>query len=306
MNVDRRRFLRGALMVGGAAAFGGGGYVAGLLSQPDPPPPILLWSEEFDGPLDLVGRGNAQGRWRASDVWQPTDVGYADFGAGGHSCWMATPEQTLGGHRYNPFSVAGSVLTITATRTPADALADAGHCPWLGGILISNTDRPDMTFGYGYYEFRARFPDPGRGMFPALWFYAAHGQNPARQEAAEIDVIEVFGQRRGRPWTAGVHVADADGAMRAMQVISSDADTTAWHTYGLHWTPERVAFYRDRALVRVVDGDAAEFFTGCQMSIRMDMSMDATWFDRQDRADTSTPARLRAQIDYVRRYDRPF
>ena len=303
--LDRRQFLRGALAGATGLVLGGAIYATKRLTTPARPP-VLLWSEEFDGPLDLATAGSPLGRWRASDVWQSLDVGYADFGAGGRSCWLANPHQRLGGIAYNPFSVRDSVLSISARRTPAGALAAADRCPWLGGVLISNTDRADMTFGYGYYEFRVRLPNPGQGMFPALWFYAAHGQNPDRQAAAEIDLLEIFGYPRGRPWVVSLHEVAADGKGSQRQVLSRKDDTSGWHTYGLHWTVDQLGFYRDRTLLSRVTGSDARFYAGCRMSIRMDYSMDATWFGPAQRSGTSTPDVLRMDVDYVRRYDRPF
>lgn len=269
-------------------------------------PPKLLWAEEFDS-LDLRTLENPNGRWGSTDVAQPLGKGYADFGAGGHRCWFASPDQELGGVRYNPFSVRDSVVTITAQRTPAAALSDAQGCPWIGGLLTSNTRIPSMVFGYGYYEFKMRLPNPGRGMFPALWFYAADGLNPSTKNGAEIDLLEVFGDASGSPWTSSLHMVNNKGKGTARQAFIKDTrSTTSWHTYGLNWTSQRLGFYRDRKLIHEVTGPDAEFFAGCRMSIRMDYSMDAEFFGADNLADTSTPSRLLLEIDYVRKYARPF
>jgi beta-glucanase (GH16 family) len=276
-------------------------------ASPTPTPqPNLLWAEEFDS-FDLASSVNPNGRWRPNDVWQPIDQGYADFGAGGHQCWLASPEQSLGGTVYNPFAVADSVLTISATRTPAAALAATGRCPWIGGTIVSNTNRPDMTFGYGYYEFRARFPIAGRGMFPALWFFAARGQNSAaNKDGAEIDLLEVFGFPTGQPWTSGLHMKDARGQGDSMQVLTLATDTAGWHTYGLDWTESKLDFYYDREVKASITGPSATYFAGCKMAIRVDYSMNAQFFGAARQSDATTPAVLSLDVDYIRQYDRPF
>ncbi len=259
-----------------------------------------MWSDEFKS-LDLVSLANPNGLWRPSDVWQPMNQGYADFGTGGHSTWLANPAQELGGHAYNPFSVKDSVLSITARRTPQPALTDAGNCPWLGGMLISNTNRGDMIFGYGYYEFRVRFAVRGKGMFPALWLYAAHNLNGSKGQA-ELDVLEVFGGVNG-PWIASLHKTSSSG----QRVFSRVVDLGGWHTYGVAWSASRVDLYFDRRLVASATGPYVSYLEGSQMSIRMNLSMDATFFaDTGTLSDASTPSPLVMEVDYVRKYDRPF
>lgn len=303
--LSRRDFLRAAIVGGGIITFGGFTYAALEINSRNSPP-RLLWSEEFDAPLDLVSQTNPHGKWRLNDVWQDLDAGYVDFGAGGNSCWMANPNQTINGVAYNPLAVRNSVLRITARRADPAVLPAIEYCPWIGGMLISNTDRDDMTFSYGYYEFRARFPNPGRGMFPAIWFYAAHEKNEPAQAAAEIDLFEVFGNEGGQPWVASLHAAQSQNRGSGQVVIRSESETSAWHTYGLNWQEDRMEFYRDRKLLKTVTGAVVQNYAGCKMSIRMNYSMNATWFGAAQLSDASTPNELYADFDYVRQYDRPF
>lgn len=306
MAVSRREF--GALSLSAVAA----SLLAACSSAPSvksttpaASPPKLLWSDEFER-LDLVTAANPNGAWAPREPNRPVGLGYPDLGASGTNCWLATPEQELGGTAYNPFSVADSVLSITARPTPASALADAHGCPWLGGLLVSNTNLPAFRFGYGYYEFRMRFPVTGKGMFPALWFYAAHGTEDAKA-GAEIDLVEVFGDADGQPWNSSLHALDSERRGPQQEaLISEDEDTKSWHTYGMEWTEEHLSFYRDRVLVRSVTGDMPAFFAGTQMSIRMDYSMNAEFFSADHKSDSSTPSELTMEVDYVRKYDKAF
>ena len=301
--VGRRRFLGIAAL--SVATAGAALYATDALTGSEQTAPRLLWSEEFDR-LDLVTPTRPAASWRTHDVDYPIDEGYADLGAGGRQCWMASPGQELRGTTVNPFTVQDSVLTITAMRTPAQIIDEVQGCQWIGGALMTNTARPELNFGYGYYEFRARFPNPGRGMFPALWFYAASRGNPAAQGRAEIDLLEIFGDADGAPWVSTLHEKDSSGNGAVRSVSSRDDDTTQWHTYGLHWTADALRFYRDRDVIKSVTGHDASYYAGCAMSIRLSYSMNATWFAPGNAADGSTPDELSMEVDYIRQYDRPF
>lgn len=263
--------------------------------------PKLLWSDEFEF-LDLASPTNVSGKWRPNDVWQPLDEGYADFATGQHSTWLINPAQKLPGTTFDPFSVSDSVLSISCTKTPTATLAAVNGCPWLGGLLVSNTANPlnASGFGYGYYEFRARFPIPGKGMFPALWFYAARDKNPTAQAAAEIDLFEIFGDGSGGPWFSTLH----DSATQSNVVQVQSLDTSQWHTYGIDWTAEKMDFYYDRQLTSSAKPDTVRFFIGAKMAIRVDFVMDATFFDSGNLSDASTPDTLRLDLDYIRQYDK--
>ncbi|MGK5110441.1 glycoside hydrolase family 16 protein [Geodermatophilus sp. CPCC 205506] len=279
------------------------------------------WAEEFDS-LDLASSANPQGFWRANDIWQPIDEGYAGFDGTHPATWFLNPAQELGGAPRSPFTVADGVLSITARRTPAewtDDMAQAnrttpGHAPaWSGGILVSNTSRPDGRFSHGYYEVRARFGTPGSGGWPALWFFAADGQNPGREQA-EIDLLEIFGHASGRPWFITLHeAAKADGQIvpaagastptGQVNVAELSTDTSGWHTYGMDWQEDSIRFYQDDVLMAEVTGADAAFFRDAQMSLRLNYAMDGSWFPPAQRSDATTPDALTMDVDYVRRWD---
>ncbi|MGY1840833.1 MULTISPECIES: family 16 glycosylhydrolase [unclassified Modestobacter] len=279
------------------------------------------WSEEFDS-LDLASSAHPGGFWRANDTWQPVDAGHAAFDGSRPATWFLNPNQRLAGEFRSPFSVSDGVLSITAQRTPAEWATDIaavntqnpGHAPpWSGGLLISNTARPDARFGHGYYEIRMRAPVPAKGGWPALWLFAASGLNPGK-ENAEIDLLEVFGHASGQPWSVTVHekayargaIAPAAGATTAdgqVDVAHVMTDTTDWHTYGLDWQKGHLRFYQDGRQVAEVTGSDAAFFDDVTMSIRLDYAVDASWFPAGQRSDASTPDVLSMQVDHIRRWD---
>lgn len=263
---------------------------------------VLLWAEEFDKSLDLTTSTHI-GKWRPNDQWQDVNLGYSDFGG---DSWNINPNQHP---LHSPFLVADGVLTIKARKTPEaivpdiKALAESGKAPkWSGGILI--TDLLQHSFKYGYFEIRARLPNPGKGMLPAIWLYVSDGRylNDKRKSGAEIDILEVIGHDRGSPWSITVHRRDWLGIGDQTEVGTFENDTTEWHTYGLDWQPTYLRFYRDGMMVGEVTGADASWFD-IEMSIRLNHSVDGNHVDKLGNlSDQTTPEIMMMQIDYVRVY----
>jgi hypothetical protein len=259
----------------------------------------LLFSDEFDT-FNFASATNANGFWRPNDFWQSiSSGGYKDFAG---TSWNINPNNPTFAP-YNPFSVSNSILTITCTRTPT-ALVSAiqaemtaqgipGAVPaWCGGMLIQNP--AVRKFKYGYFEFRARWPNPGKGMFPALWFYSTDGgADPQGKSWSEIDLLEIFGV--SNTWSTSLHGGTG------YTIGTKTQDTTDWHTYALDWQPTYLKVYRDDVLVYTVTGADAEWFNAT-MGIRLNYAMDASWFGANT-SDSNTPDNLTMQVDYVRVYD---
>lgn len=279
-----------------------GSYVNFL--APATPPASLIWQDTFDSSLDL-STATRTGAWRPNDFWQDINKGYRDFAG---SSWNLNPNETPA---YSPFSISSGILSIKAQRTPATlnstiaasmaAQQQSGSVPaWSGGILI--TDKRQRTFGYGYYEFKARFPTPGKGMFPALWLYSADGTLNPGKEGAEIDILEIFGYADGTHVDSTVHFL-ASNNVRARASFNSSivGDTASWHTYALDWQPTYMRFYKDNALYAEMTGDDAAWYNGVRMGIRMNYAMDAPWFG-VNASDATTPSPLSMDIDYIKVY----
>ena len=271
------------------------------LPHPSPiPVGHLLFSDEFDA-FDLASASHTNGFWRPNDFWQGiSSGGYKDFAG---TSWNINPNNPTFAP-YNPFSVSNGILTITCTRTPT-ALVSAiqaemtaqgipGSVPaWCGGMIVQNP--AVRKFKYGYFEFRARWPNPGKGMFPALWFYSTDGgADPLGKSWSEIDLFETFGI--SNTWSTSLHGGTG------YTIDTKVQDTTDWHTYALDWQPTYLKVYRDDVLVYTVTGADAEWFN-TTMGIRMNYAMDASWFGANATSDSNTPDNLTMEIDYVRVYD---
>jgi hypothetical protein len=90
----------------------------------------------------------------------------------------------------------------------------------------------------------------------ALWMI---GLSDAPGHSSEILVAEIFG-RNVRPREArigmGVHPFGDPAITDDFVEEAIPIDVREWHTYSADWTPERVAWYIDDRLVRVVDQSA--------------------------------------------------
>src|SRR5262249_13635732 len=157
------------------------------------------------------------------------------------------------------FSTSGSVLTITSRHNDpslysamdAEMLSQGIPQPrpnWLGGMLVNNVDV--QSFTYGYFEAKLRWPNPGKGMFPAWWLYNARG---GPKTNAEIDILEIFGDAGGK-FSTSCH-----GSLSAT-LATETGDTTSWHTYGLDWQPSYLRFNKDRVQYFELTGPNAEWF----------------------------------------------
>jgi beta-glucanase (GH16 family) len=167
------------------------------------------------------------------------------------------------------------------------------------------TERRHITFRYGYFEIRTRFPEPGRGMFPAIWLYVADGRTvpDPRKSGAEIDILEILGEAEGHPWDSTAHLRDWQGTGQQVGVVHSDADTRGWHVYGLEWRQDRLRFFLNGQLTGELAGPDAAWFD-VPMSIRLNFAVDGSYVAKRGRAsNTSTPSSMTMQVDYVRVFE---
>jgi hypothetical protein len=274
------------------------------------PGPGLAWSDEFES-LSLASSENPEGLWRPNNAWHKlTSPGFKDYAG---SNWNVNPNAP-GMSVYSPFSIVDGALRIRTFRTPS-ALTETIRAQmdedertvgkpvpaWCGGVLILNQEV--KTVRYGYVEIRARFPQQGRGMFPALWLFAKTGDEravefdvPREKQAAEIDIFEAFGVPN--QWGTTLHRKARDESGPTDSLGLRNEDISRWHTYGLEWKPNVMRVYRDGVKLYDVAPEVASFFD-VDMAIRMNYAMDGSWFKQKSDAFTQD---LSMDIDYVRVY----
>lgn len=175
-----------------------------------------------------------------------------------------------------------------------------------GGIFTKKT----FNFQYGYVEVRAKF-DCAQGAWPAIWMMPLVGPWP---KTGEIDIMEHLNWEGIIYQT--VHYTNAAG--RAVSNTTAGAngnstayfrtqeDKTAFHTYGIEWTPEAVTFFMDgkpTLILRAQEDNPNWPFNkdNNPYYLLLDMQLGGTWVGKiGDLGDG-----VAMTIDYVRVYSTP-
>jgi beta-glucanase (GH16 family) len=243
-------------------AFGTGAAASAASTVVVPAGPTIAaydWGDEFPGNSLSTATDTGGGNWRFNGNGQ--NGGYTDAAA---NSWDVTPAQ---GASTGVISVQNSALRIKCMRNPG--LSGVSNA-WIGASLCSNFNQsPALQWIYGYFEFRARIPNPCRGMFPALWFY--NNNAPSGKNNAELDLLEIFGQSSGQPYAGGIHGPEDKN------INTTTADTQGYHRYAMDWQPTYITYYRDGTSVGTVTGSDATWFQGINFGIRMDYVMDPSF-----------------------------
>jgi hypothetical protein len=259
----------------------------------------LVWSDEFDTLSLTTDAAPSSGVWRTRgyESGGTLATGYTDFAG---TSWNTSPVQHPA---HTPFSVAGSVLTVKAKRTPIEVTNVAGAL-WMGGYLVTNhLNTAPLRWRFGYFEWRARLPNPARGMFPALWLFNNIAGRSDGKEGAEIDMLEVFGTASGMPWASGWHNNPTPGVSGNAGTFADD--TAGWHRYGVEWTATAIRYYKDGIQKAELTGTNATWFATADLGVRIDYVMDPSWEPlgsalRSTSSDPPLGTEPRLEVDYVR------
>jgi hypothetical protein len=184
----------------------------------------------------------------------------------------------------------GGILSIRADAVTASQAARLDGRRYTSGLL---TTFRSFSQRYGYFEMRARLP-LGRGLWPAFWLLPIDKSWPP-----EIDVMEVLGDR---PTTLYATLHRRTGAAKDAPVgfeIAVADMTTAFHRYGVLWTPRFLAWYFDGRLVAHTETPAG---LNMPMYLLVNLAVGGKWAGSPDET-TRFPATM--LIDYIRAYELP-
>jgi beta-glucanase (GH16 family) len=199
-------------------------YTTATTAPAPSPSPSPDWSDEFDGaagapPDPAVWSIKTGGRWM--------NGGTAEL-----QCYTRRPENVRQdglGH-----------LVISARYEPGNTYCADGPTDYTSARLDT---RGLTTFRYGRIEARIKLPTAA-GSWPAWWMAGATATWPA---SGEIDILE----HRPGPAPAVAHLAihadttSGDHWQQSTDVLG--AWEGAWHTYGIDWRRDRIAFLIDGA-----------------------------------------------------------
>jgi hypothetical protein len=187
-----------------------------------------------------------------------------------------------------------------------DSACYTGLCTYKSGLL--STARPDQhspylySFTYGYVESRLKLPSTP-GMFTAFWLMPAH---PDYHYDYEIDVLENLA---GKPDViyqtydyndrrSGYKVNDV---LKDTNGNCAKTDyTTDFHTYGVDWEPDHVAFYIDRHECGRFTATRASEIASQPMQIILALMVDTKWQRNANVVLQSQTAVDHLDVDYLR------
>lgn len=196
-------------------------------------------------------------------------------------------------HNLSPFSISNSVLSITATDTPAQYQETAKGQPYISGVL---TTEKSFAQKHGRFEVRAKVPR-GQGLWSAFWLLPSFEQWPQGVAVLpEIDVMEHLGHQSNVYHTT-LHT-NQTGELTSHPYDHTEKVqlTDDFQVYSVVWTPETVQWYLNgqwRA-----SHPTPEDFTR-PVHFLLNLAVGGNWPGAPD-SSTRFPASF--DIDYVRAY----
>ncbi|MEO7719721.1 MAG: RICIN domain-containing protein [Capsulimonas sp.] len=148
---------------------------------------------------------------------------------------------------------------------------------------------------YGYYEARCKFPNGGKGYWPAFWFLGNNIGSVGWPTCGEIDVAEeINGQWENHQ---SLHMPGWDPTLQT----TPNSSTTTYHNYGVNWQPGYCAFYVDGAFTGQFNqgGGGNWVFNNQTMYMLLNLAVGGNW---PGNPDGSTAGTAYFNVDYVRQY----
>lgn len=197
--------------------------------------PHLVWADEFNGP---EGAAPNPSNWNL------------DIGGNG---WGNNELQYYTARRSNA-SLNGEGDLVIAARAETYRGADGVERGYTSARLQS-LDRVEFT--YGLLEARIRVPS-GKGLAPAFWTLgneAYEGDEGRWPDCGEIDAMEIFGSEPNV--LSGTLHGNWPSAPHGIgnELVHSTPLTASFHTYGVEWKPDEVAFVFDGSVYATVSRD---------------------------------------------------
>jgi beta-glucanase (GH16 family) len=145
-----------------------------------------------------------------------------------------------------------------------------------------------FTQAYGRFEFRAKLPVGGDGIWPAFWLY------PIDQWPPEIDVLEAIDDKMGEIYMNYWWGTKNDTHHR--QEKTSIQNPSDWHLYAIEWERTEIRWSIDDQLVYTFTGSNV---TDIPMQLHMNIAVGGDW---PNPASEGTIFPQYMYVDYVRVY----
>ncbi|WP_241385397.1 glycoside hydrolase family 16 protein [Rhodococcus sp. CH91] len=238
------------------------------------------FGDEFDGPA---------GAPPDPSVWVPDDGG---TGWGNDELQYYTDGD-------NTFLDGDGHLVIEAREGSEGHTCWYGRCRYTSGKLTSRRSDEVIEFDQQYGRFDARMKLPvGTGLWPAFWLLGRNIDEVGHPEAGEIDVVEVVGRRDDE---VEQHAHGPGLHFGAEHILPPGQSVTDWHTYGIEWSPDRIAWQVDGETTRVLTREEAGsgWVFDQPFFLLINLAVGGEWPGSPD-SDTEFPARM--LVDHIRVY----
>ncbi len=291
-------FLVASNLTVNAVATAQGYTVSNLATRsftPNIPSGTLVWSDEFTNTTganiqpdpSVWGYDTGAGGWGNNELED-----YCAWNSSASPCDPANPNVYVG---------TDSALHILA-RSPAAGSYTSGRVKSQG--LFS--------FQYGRLEAKIWLPE-GQGIWPAFWLLGNNIPTVPWPACGEMDVAERVNAAKSPDWNEGsIHGTGFTGGTGLGTIYNFPTPQTAaaWHTYGMVWSKNTVAYYIDDPSTPYVTytnpsslnglaGAVWPFDAGQSNFIIMNIAVGGDWPGNPD-STTAFPAEMK--VDYIRLY----
>ncbi|MEN9547878.1 MAG: hypothetical protein RIR12_469 [Bacteroidota bacterium] len=236
----------------------------------------LVWSDEFN----TTGMPD-------TNKWQ--------YDVGGHG-WGNNEWQYYTHADTNNVIVKEGKLHITATKKTVEKN---------NYTSAKLTTKGRQLFTYGKLEISAKLP-AGRGTWPAIWMLGNNIDTAGWPLCGEIDIMEHVGYNKDSVF-GSVHTKSYNhiaGTQTTKGLFVSNP-YTAFHVYGIEWSPEKIDFYIDEHKYLSFKNQhlsVNEWPFSNPFYLILNVAVGGNWGGQQGVDESVFPATM--QVDYVRVYQR--
>jgi beta-glucanase (GH16 family) len=161
---------------------------------------------------------------------------------------------------------------------------------------------------YGYFEIMARLPS-GTGTWPAIWMLSETNPYGGWPKSGEIDIMEHVGfdpsQVHG---TVHTEAFNHSIGTEVGEVYSVSNFNSAFHTYAVDWSSEKIDFYIDDSLYFTFEksGDSSkEWPFDHPFHLILNLAVGGNWGGQKGVDPSIWPQKM--EIEYIRIFDKkPF
>ena len=257
-------------------------------ATPTPATEHLLWSDEFNGPATLPNPAiwtyeTGAGGWGNHELET-----YCAPTASQPPCNPAQPNATVAPDGY---------LHITARHQPASATQPA---TWTSARL---TSKGLQSFQYGRIEARIKRSPPAPASRARLWISASTFDAHPWPASGELDVIGEHRQRAPDPRLRPRQRLHGLALGKPFQLPAAEPFASAFHTFGLLWSPGRIQYYVDDPTHPYATFTPADLppgatwpFDGRRFFLLLNLAIGGDWPGPPDASTPATPEMLARRL----------